>query len=142
MGKPSDASSAPIRFKAIDMTPTAASSRASRLTYERYLDFLAKAKIAAGLPAIGAVEENLLADILRFTSTGQHLGVVAAMSLNAQKTSITNFRILKKLRLQGWITLRVGETDERFKWVELSKLALRYFALHDKCLLKALAHET
>ncbi|MEI6619862.1 MAG: hypothetical protein WCO17_12105 [Betaproteobacteria bacterium] len=124
------------------MTPTAASSRASRLTYERYLDFLAKAKIAAGLPAIGAVEENLLADILRFTSTGQHLGVVAAMSLNAQKTSITNFRILKKLRLQGWITLRVGETDERFKWVELSKLALRYFALHDKCLLKALAHET
>jgi len=124
------------------MTPTAASSRASRLTYERYLDFLAKAKIAAELPAIGAVEENLLADILRFTSTGQHLGVVAAMSLNAQKTSITNFRILKKLRLQGWITLRVGETDERFKWVELSKLALRYFALHDKCLLKALAHET
>ena len=124
------------------MTPTAASSRASRLTYERYLDFLAKAKIAAGLPAIGAVEENLLADILRFTSTGQHIGVVAAMSLNAQKTSITNFRILKKLRLQGWITLRVGETDERFKWVELSKLALRYFALHDKCLLKALAHET
>ena len=124
------------------MTPTAASSRASRLTYERYLDFLAKAKIAAGLPAIGAVEENLLADILRFTSTGQHLGVVAAMSLNAQKTTITNFRILKKLRLQGWITLRVGETDERFKWVELSKLALRYFALHDKCLLKALAHET
>lgn len=124
------------------MTPTAASSRASRLTYERYLDFLAKAKIAAGLPALGAVEENLLADILRFTSTGQHLGVVAAMSLNAQKTSITNFRILKKLRLQGWITLRVGETDERFKWVELSKLALRYFALHDKCLLKALAHET
>jgi hypothetical protein len=142
MGKPSDASSAPTRFKAIDMTPTAASSRASRLTYERYLDFLAKAKIAAGLPALGAVEENLLADILRFTSTGQHLGVVAAMSLNAQKTSITNFRILKKLRLQGWITLRVGETDERFKWVELSKLALRYFALHDKCLLKALAHET
>lgn len=124
------------------MTPTAASSRASRLTYERYLDFLAKAKIAAGLPAIGAVEENLLADILRFTSTGQHLGVVAAMSLNAQKTSITNFRILKKLRLQGWITLRVGETDERFKWVELSKLALRYFALHDKCLIKALSAPT
>ena len=124
------------------MTPTAASSRASRLTYERYLDFLAKAKIAAGLPAIGAVEENLLADILRFTSTGQHLGVVAAMSLNAQKTSITNFRILKKLRLQGWITLRVGETDERFKWVELSKLALRYFALHDKCLMKALSAPT
>ncbi len=124
------------------MTPTAASSRASRLTYERYLDFLAKAKIAAGLPALGAVEENLLADILRFTSTGQHLGVVAAMSLNAQKTSITNFRILKKLRLQGWITLRVGETDERFKWVELSKLALRYFALHDKCLMKALSAPT
>lgn len=124
------------------MTPTAASSRASRLTYERYLDFLAKAKIAAGLPALGAVEENLLADILRFTSTGQHLGVVAAMSLNAQKTTITNFRILKKLRLQGWITLRVGETDERFKWVELSKLALRYFALHDKCLLKALSAPT
>lgn len=124
------------------MTPTAASSRASRLTYERYLDFLAKAKIAAGLPAIGAVEENLLADILRFTSTGQHLGVVAAMSLNAQKTTITNFRILKKLRLQGWITLRVGETDERFKWVELSKLALRYFALHDKCLIKALSAPT
>ena len=124
------------------MTPTAASSRASRLTYERYLDFLAKAKIAADLPSLGAVEENLLLDILRFTSTGQHLGVVAAMSLNAQKTSITNFRILKKLRLQGWITLRVGETDERFKWVELSKLALRYFALHDKCLLKALAHDT
>lgn len=124
------------------MTPTAASSRASRLTYERYLDFLAKAKIAAGLPAIGAVEENLLADILRFTSTGQHLGVVAAMSLNAQKTTITNFRILKKLRLQGWITLRVGETDERFKWVELSKLALRYFALHDKCLMKALSAPT
>ncbi len=124
------------------MTPTAASSRASRLTYERYLDFLAKAKIAAGLPALGAVEENLLADILRFTSTGQHLGVVAAMSLNAQKTTITNFRILKKLRLQGWITLRVGETDERFKWVELSKLALRYFALHDKCLMKALSAPT
>ena len=124
------------------MTPTAASSRASRLTYERYLDFLAKAKIAAGLPALGAVEENLLADILRFTSTGQHLGVVAAMSLNAQKTSITNFRILKKLRLQGWITLRVGETDERFKWVELSKLALRYFALHDKCLMKVLSAPT
>ena len=124
------------------MTPTAASSRASRLTYERYLDFLAKANIAAGLPALGAVEENLLADILRFTSTGQHLGVVAAMSLNAQKTSITNFRILKKLRLQGWITLRVGETDERFKWVELSKLALRYFALHDKCLMKALSAPT
>ena len=124
------------------MTPTAASSRASRLTYERYLDFLAKAKIAAGLPALGAVEENLLADILRFTSTGQHLGVVAAMSLNAQKTTITNFRILKKLRLQGWITLRVGETDERFKWVELSKLALRYIALHDKCLMKALSAPT
>lgn len=124
------------------MTPTAASSRASRLTYERYLDFLAKAKIAAGLPALGAVEENLLVDILRFTSTGQHLGVVAAMSLNAQKTTITNFRILKKLRLQGWITLRVGETDERFKWVELSKLALRYFALHDKCLIKALSAPT
>ena len=124
------------------MTPTAASSRASRLTYERYLDFLAKAKIAAGLPALGAVEETLLADILRFTSTGQHLGVVAAMSLNAQKTTITNFRILKKLRLQGWITLRVGETDERFKWVELSKLALRYFALHDKCLMKALSAPT
>jgi DNA-binding MarR family transcriptional regulator len=64
------------------------------------------------------------------------------MSLNAQKTSITNFRILKKLRLQGWITLRVGETDERFKWVELSKLALRYFALHDKCLMKALSAPT
>lgn len=124
------------------MTPTAASSRASRLTYERYLDFLAKAKIAADLPSLGAVEENLLLDILRFTSTGQHLGVVAAMSLNAQKTSITNFRILKKLRLQGWITLRVGETDERFKWVELSKLALRYFALHDKCLMKALSAPT
>ena len=124
------------------MTPTAASSRASRLTYERYLDFLAKAKIAAGLPALCAVEENLLADILRFTSTGQHLGVVAAMSLNAQKTTITNFRILKKLRLQGWIILRVGETDERFKWVELSKLALRYFALHDKCLMKALSAPT
>ena len=124
------------------MTPTAASSRASRLTYERYLDFLAKAKIAAALPSLGAVEENLLVDILRFTSTGQHLGVVAAMSLNAQKTTITNFRILKKLRLQGWITLRVGETDERFKWVELSKLALRYFALHDKCLMKALSAPT
>jgi len=123
------------------MTPTSA-TRASELTYGRYLELLAMAKIAAALPSLGAVEENLLVDILRFTSTGQHLGVVAAMSLNAQKTTITNFRILKKLRLQGWITLRVGETDERFKWVELSKLALRYFALHDKCLMKALSAPT
>ena len=90
------------------MTPTAASSRASRLTYERYLDFLAKAKIAAGLPALGAVEENLLADILRFTSTGQHLGVVAAMSLNAQKTTITNFSGVVK----GGDLLLVGKCAE------------------------------
>ena len=86
-----------------------------------------------------AEEEDFLAHIYRITSQGQPLGVVAAMWLKTGRSSSTNFRVIKKLRVQGWITIQAGEEDERTKWIEVSKLGLRYFSLHEKSMLKALS---
>ena len=112
---------------------------ASQLVYARYLDHLAKAKNAAGLPILDAEEEDFLAHIYRITSQGQSLGVVAAMWLNTGRSSSTNFRVIKKLRIEGWITIQASEEDERSKWIKVSKLGLRYFSLHEKSMLKALS---
>ena len=117
-------------------------AHASQLVYGRYLDHLAKAKNKAGLPTLDAEEEDFLAHIYRITSQGQPLGVVAAMWLNTGRSSSTNFRVIKKLRVQGWITIQAGAEDERTKWIEVSKLGLRYFSLHEKSMVKALSKET
>jgi len=114
-------------------------THASQLVFGRYLDHLAKAKNTAGLPTLEAEEEDFLAHIYRITSQGQPLGVVAAMWLKTGRSSSTNFRVIKKLRVQGWITIKAGEEDERTKWIEVSKLGLRYFSLHEKSMLKALS---
>ena len=114
-------------------------THASQLVYGRYLDHLAKAKNTAGLPTLEAEEEDFLAHIYRITSQGQPLGVVAAMWLKTGRSSSTNFRVIKKLKREGWITINAGEEDERTKWIEVSKLGLRYFSLHEKSMLKALS---
>jgi len=114
-------------------------THASQLVFGRYLDHLAKAKNTSGLPTLEAEEEDFLAHIYRITSQGQPLGVVAAMWLKTGRSSSTNFRVIKKLRVQGWITIKAGEEDERTKWIEVSKLELRYFSLHEKSMLKALS---
>ena len=117
----------------------ATTTHASQLIYGRYLYHLAKAKNTAGLPTLEAEEEDFLAHIYRITSQGQPLGVVAAMWLKTGRSSSTNFRVIKKLRVQGWITIQAGEEDERTKWIEVSKLGLRYFSLDEKSMLKALS---
>jgi DNA-binding MarR family transcriptional regulator len=61
------------------------------------------------------------------------------MWLQTGRSSSTNFRFLKKLKREGWITINAGEEDERTKWIEVSKLGLRYFSLHEKSMLKAMS---
>jgi len=117
----------------------ATTTHASQLVFGRYLDHLAKAKNTAGLPILDAEEEDFLTHIYRITSQGQPLGVVAAMRLNTGRSSSTNFRVIKKLRIEGWITIQASEEDERSKWIKVSKLGLQYFSLQEKSMLKALS---
>ena len=117
----------------------ATTTHASQLVYGRYLDHLVKAKNTAGLPILDAEEEDFLAHIYRITSQGQSLGVVAAMWLNTGRSSSTNFRVIKKLRIEGWITIQASEEDERSKWIKVSKLGLQYFSLLEKSMIKALS---
>ena len=64
--------------------------------------------------------------------------VLQAMTACKEISTTTAHRILKRLRSDGWLELKLDEVDNRIKYTLPSKQAEKYFALHSQCMTKAL----
>ena len=110
----------------------------NQATYWRYLDLIAKAKASEGFPFLPSELEMMLDIIASASARGAPLRVLEAMVANRDISTTTAHRMIKRLRNDAWIVLRTNLDDERIKFTEPSAQALRYFALHSKCMIKAL----
>ena len=110
----------------------------NQATYWRYLDLIAKAKVSEGLPFLPAEDEMMLGIVASASARGEPLRVLEAMTAYKDISSTTAHRMLKRLKNDDWIVLRTNPKDERIKYTEPSAQALRFFALHSKCMSKAL----
>ena len=120
------------------MATKSATINENQATYWRYLDLIAKAKETEGLSFLPSEDEMMLGIVASASARGESLRVLEAMTAYKDISATTAHRMLKRLKNEDWIVLRTNPDDERIKYAEPSAQALRYFALHSKCMIKAL----
>ncbi|MFD0668623.1 MarR family transcriptional regulator [Ramlibacter sp. MAHUQ-53] len=116
-----------------------ASKKALPLSYVKFLNLVAAARQLPGLPEIDAVEDQILGFLARSWYAGQRVTVLEAMNSLPDISPSTVQRRLKTLRAKGMLQMQADEYDSRFKYIESTDLATRYFAALGQCIHKAQA---
>lgn len=114
-----------------------ATKKALSLAYVKFLNLVAAARQLPGMPEVDAVEDQILGFLARAWYAGQRVTVVEAMNSLPDVSPSTVQRRLKTLRAKGMLALQADEFDSRFKYIESTDLATRYFAAIGQCIHKA-----
>ena len=109
----------------------------TKLFFYRHLELLKSAKDAAKLPTLLAMDEVMLIAVAQASARGMPFQVLQAMVCCSEISTTTAHRILKRLRVEGWLDLTLDITDNRIKYVTPSKQAEKYFALHSQSMARA-----
>lgn len=88
-------------------------------------------------PALGPVEERLLAQLAAIWHTGEKVTVLKAMKMAPYASPSTIHRRLKALRKSDMLVLVQDPVDERIHHVEPTDKTHRYFAKLGQCLEQA-----
>ena len=108
---------------------------------KNYLNFLNRIKEVHLSPLfcdLSSTEEKLLNMLAPSWTSGTKITVLKAMGLNPDISHSTSHRLLKSLRLKGFITLESEERDTRVKYVEPSEKTEQFFTQLGQCLRRAL----
>ena len=108
---------------------------------KNYLNFLARVKEVRLSPQyceLNSTEEKLLNLLVPSWTSDTKITVLKAMGLDPDISHSTSHRLLKSLRLKGYITLLSEERDTRIKYVEPSEKTEQFFTQLGQCLRLAL----
>ena len=108
---------------------------------KNYLNFLARVKDVRISPQycdLTSTEEKLLNLLVPSWTSDTKITVLKAMGLDPDISHSTSHRLLKCLRLKGYITLLSEERDTRIKYVEPSEKTEQFFTQLGQCLRRAL----
>jgi predicted transcriptional regulator len=86
---------------------------------------------------LNSAEEKLLNMLAPSWSSDTKITVLKAMGLDPDISHSTSHRLLKSLRLKGFITLLSEERDTRVKYVEPSEKTEQFFTQLGQCLRRA-----
>ncbi len=104
---------------------------------KNYLNFLTRVKEVHLSPLfceLNSAEEKLLNMLAPSCSSDTKITVLKAMGLDPDISHSTSHRLLKSLRLKGFITLLSEERDTRVKYVEPSEKTEQFFTQLGLCL--------
>jgi hypothetical protein len=104
---------------------------------KNYLNFLARVKevrLSAQYCELNSTEEKLLNLLVPSWTSDTKITVLKAMGLDPDISHSTSHRLLKSLRLKGFITLLSEERDTRVKYVEPSEKTEQFFTQLGQCL--------
>jgi hypothetical protein len=107
---------------------------------KNYLNFLTRVKEVHLSPLfceLNSAEEKLLNMLAPSWSSDTKITVLKAMGLDPDISHSTSHRLLKSLRLKGFITLLSEERDTRVKYVEPSEKTEQFFTQLGQCLRRA-----
>jgi hypothetical protein len=108
---------------------------------KNYLNFLARVKEVRLSPKfceLSSTEEKLLNMLVPSWTSDTKITVLKAMGLDPEISHSTSHRLLKSLRLKGYITLLSEERDTRVKYVEPSEKTEEFFTQLGQCMRRAL----
>jgi hypothetical protein len=108
---------------------------------KNYLNFLARVKEVRSSPQyceLNSAEEKLLNMLVPSWTSEVKITVLKAMGLDPEISHSTSHRLLKSLRLKGYITLLSEERDTRVKYVEPSEKTEQFFTQLGQCMRRAL----
>ncbi len=108
---------------------------------KNYLNFLNRIKEVHLSPLfcdLSSAEEKLLNMLAPSWTSGTKITVLKAMGLDPDISHSTSHRLLKSLRLKGYISLLSEERDTRVKYVEPSEKTEQFFTQLGQCLRRAL----
>ncbi len=111
--------------------------KALPLAYVKFLNLVEAVRQLPGLPELDVVEERILGFLARSWGAGQRVSVVEAMNSLPELSPSTVQRRLKALRAKGMVALQADEFDSRYKYIETTELANRYFTALGQCIRKA-----
>lgn len=106
-------------------------------SYWRYIDLLNQAKTAAKMPPLAAMDAVMLEAVATPWARGKPMQVLEAMTSCKEISTTTAHRVLKRLRIDGWIALTLDRVDNRIKYISLTEQGEKYFSLHSQCMDKA-----
>jgi DNA-binding MarR family transcriptional regulator len=104
--------------------------------YQRFLNLANALDQLTEFPQLSPDEKFLMLQLNNYWIKNQEVKVVEVIKSIKESSPATVFRNLKKLRLKGYVELRVDEEDNRVEYIKPTNLTISYFDAHGKIILK------
>jgi DNA-binding MarR family transcriptional regulator len=111
------------------------------LTYLKFLSLVKEVRFSPEFSELSPSEERLINHLAPAWNSDEKITVLQAMGMDSDISNSTSHRLLKNLRLKGFITLQTDERDTRVKYVLPSEKTRQYFTHLGQCLDRAIAHK-
>lgn len=106
------------------------------MAYQKFLNLTQSVDDLVEFSHLTADEKCLIKSLNNYWINKEKITVVSAMNLANKMSTSTTFRILKRLRQKGFITLEVDKADNRVKYVKPTEKIQSFFHQYGKILMK------